>query len=105
MLMNYVELKLEIPTRMHFTDHYYIDREVWDKNLGKMKWVKSLTFWVDRVDGEPSALTFSILSTQLANLLESYLPENRYRNFEIEVTKRGSGFSTRFTVQAIPLSE
>ncbi len=102
MMMNYVELKEEIPKRLHFTDHYWVDRMIWDKDLGKEKMVRSLVFAVDTEDGEPSLKTFSVLSTKLAALLAPYLPDSRFRDFDITITAHGSGFMRFFTVEAAP---
>ena len=51
LLMNYVALVPGVPTRMHFTDHYYIDREIADKESGKPKKIHTLVFWVDELGG------------------------------------------------------
>lgn len=104
MLMNYVALEKDVPTRMHFTDHYFVEREVWDEKLGKFKMVRSLVFWVDQLNGEPTARTFSVLSENLANTLKAYIPDHTYVEFDFEITKQGEGFATRYQVQAIPSS-
>lgn len=103
MLMNYVSLGEGVPTRMHFTDSYYVEREVWDENFGRMKKVRSLVFWVDELGGEPAARTFSVLSKKLADLFDPYLVNNRFTEFDFVVTKKGEGFATEYTVQAIPV--
>lgn len=102
MLMNYIALETDVPTRMHFTDHYTVDREIWDKDLGKYKPVKSLVFWVDQLNGEPTARTFSVLSETLAAILRPYLPDHTYIDRDFVITKRGEGFGTRYEVQPIP---
>ena len=105
MLMNYIELKEAEPKRLHFTDNYIIEREIWDPNLDRTKVIRSLTFWCDREDGMPTAKTFSILSDKLAGLLEPYLPEHEYRMKEFIITKTGEGFVKQFSVQVIPFVE
>jgi len=102
MLMNYIDLKEGEPKRLHFTDHYIIEREIFDKNLDKVKTIKSLTFWCDREDAMPTAKTFSIMADKLAGLLAPYLPGNDYRTKEFIITKQGEGFTKRFSVQVIP---
>jgi len=104
MLMNYVALEKDVPTRMHFTDHYYVDREVWAKDLNKYKLIRSLVFWVDELNGEPAAKTFSVLSETLSNLLRPYLPNHTYVEHDFLITKQGEGFATKYQVQAIPKS-
>ena len=102
MLMNYVALEKEVPTRMHFTDHYTVEREIWDPALQKYKTVKSLVFWVDQVNGEATAKTFSVISEGLATMLRPYIPDHRYIDTDFLITRHGEGFSTRYEVQAIP---
>jgi len=105
MLMNYIPLVTDTPARMHFTDHYYVEREIWDKDLGKMKWVRSLVMWCDELDRAPVARSLSVLAKRLAALFEPYLAENRYREFDFVVTKRGEGFATNYSLEAIPRSD
>lgn len=105
MLMNYITLEKDTPTRMHFTDHYYVEREIWDPDLGRTRWVRSLVLWCDELEGEPSARTLSVLATKLADLFAPYLEGNRYRTFDFVVTKRGEGFATVYTLEAIPRKE
>lgn len=102
MLMNYVDLEKDVPTRMHFTDHYLVEREVWDKDLNRFKTIKSLVFWVDEVNGEPTAKTFSVISETLATMLRPSLPEHAYINYDYLITKHGEDFATRYEVQKIP---
>lgn len=102
MLMNYIALEKDVPARLHFTDHYTVEREVWDDKLGKFKPVKSLVFWCDELNGEPTAKTFSVLSEGLATILRPYLPNQTYVNNDFLITKRGEGFGTRYEVQPIP---
>lgn len=102
MLMNYVDLKKDTPTRMHFTDHYMVEREIWDPGLGRFKVVRSLVFWVDELDGEPTAKTFSVLSEKLASMLRPYLPNHTYVEKDFVITKHGEGFATTYTVEAHP---
>lgn len=98
LLANYIALKPGIPKRMHFTDHYYIDRQIMEKELGKMKPVRSLTFWVDEEDGQPVARTYSVLSQKLAAQLEPHLKDNRYRDFDVTLTEFGQGYSKDWTI-------
>jgi len=103
MLMSYLELPEDTPTRLHFSDHYYVKRMIWDKDLGKEKPIESLVMWVDRVDGGIAAQTFSVLSRRLYLQLAPYLPDSRFRDFDFVVTKAGSGFATSYEVIAIPI--
>lgn len=102
MLMNYIELEKDVPARLHFTDHYTVTREIWDKNLNRFKEITSLVFWCDELNGEPAARTFSVISESLATMLRPSLPNHEYINFDYVITKRGEDFSTRYEVQKVP---
>lgn len=105
LLMNYVALAPGIPTRMHFTDHYYIEREIADKETGKPKKIRGLVFWVDGLGGEDVARTFSILSQKLAAHFEPFLPNKEYTRYEFVITQMGEGFLKDWNVQPIRLPE
>lgn len=102
MLMNYLEIPRNVPTRVHFTDQYMIDRMIWDKDLKKEKPVRSLVLQVTEVNGEPAFLTFSVLSNKLYNQLAPYLPDNAFRDFDFVITRTGEAYQTEWTVLAIP---
>jgi len=101
MLSNYVRLEPGIPTRLHFTDDYIVDRQIADKETGKPKRIKSLVFWVDELNGEPVARTFSILSQKLAAHLEPFLPDKRYSGYDFIITEMGDGFYKDWNVQPV----
>ena len=100
-LMNYVALVPGVPTRMHFTDHYWIDREIADKETGKPKTIRSLVFWADELNGEPAARTFSILSQKLAAHFEPFLKDKGYTLYDFIITQMGEGFLKDWNVQPI----
>ena len=102
MLMNYVTLQKDTPTRLHFTDYYYVERLIYDKDLGRKKEVRSLVLWVDQLEGEPCAKTFSVLSPKLASEIEPYLKDESYKTFDWIITKRGEGFLTEWQVRREP---
>jgi len=101
LLMNYVSLAPGIPTRMHFTDDYYVDREIADRETGKPKRIRSLVFWVDELGGEDVARTFSILSQKLSAHFEPFLKDKRYTGYDFIVTQMGDGFLKDWNVQVI----
>lgn len=101
LLMNYVALAPGVPTRMHFTDDYYIDREIPDRESGKPKRIHSLVFWVDELEGEDVARTFSILSQKLAAHFDPFLKGKEYTNYDFIVTQMGDGFLKDWNVQVI----
>ena len=101
--MNYTILEDGVPKRVHLSDHYWVDRMIWDKDLGKEKPVRSLVFAVDREDYEPVMRSLSVLSNRLAAQFEPYLKDSHHRDFDFVITKTGSGFGTQYQVEAIPL--
>ncbi len=105
LLANYIRLFPGVPTRMHFTDKYLIDREIADRESGKPKTIKSLVFYVDEVNGEPASRTFSVLSQKLAAHMEPYLPDNEYRGYDFLITQMGEGFLKDWNVQVIKRPE
>jgi len=99
--MNYIALAPGVPTRMHFTDHYYIERIIADKETGKPKPIRSLVFWVDELGGEDCARIFSILSQKLAAHFEPFLKDKEYSHYDFIVTQIGEGFMKDWNVQPI----
>jgi len=101
LLMNYIALVPGVPTRMHFTDDYWVDREIADKETGKPKRIRSLVLWVDELNGEDCARTFSILSQKLAAHIEPYLKNKEYGGYDFIITQIGNGFLKDWNVQII----
>ena len=101
LLMQYIRLDPGMPTRMHFTDHYYIDREILERESGKPKTIKTLVFWVDELNGEDAARTFSILSQKLAAHFDPFLKDKGYVPYDFIVTQIGDGFLKDWNVQVI----
>lgn len=107
LLMNYVRLVPGVPTRLHFTDDYKVERTIADTETGKPKTIKSLVFWVDEVNGQPDARTFSLLSQKLSAHLEPYLKDKSYLRYDFIITQMGEGFMKDWNVQPIlrPITE
>ena len=101
MLMNYIALVPGVPTRMHFTDDYIVERSILEKESGKEKTVKSLIFWVDELNGEPAARTLSVMSQKLQAPLEPFRKGKEYLNYDFIITKMGEGFYVDWNVQTI----
>ena len=101
LLMNYIALAPGVPTRMHFTDDYYVDREIADRESGKPKRIKSLVLWVDELNGEAVARTFSVLSQKLSAHLEPFLKDKGYIPYDFIITQMGDGFLKDWNVQTI----
>lgn len=105
LLMNYIPLFPGVPTRMHFTDDYYVERTIADKETGKPKRIQSLVLWVDELNGEDCARTFSILSQKLAAHITPYLPDKEYGGYDFIITQIGNGFLKDWNVQIIKRPE
>jgi len=103
LLMNYIRLTPGVPTRMHFTDDYIVERDIPDKETGKPKRVRSLVFWCDRLEATPCAKTFSVLSDKLAAHLEPFRKDKEYTKYEFIITEVGDGFLKDWVVQPIRL--
>lgn len=101
MLMNYIALVPGMPTRMHFTDHYWVEREILERESGHAKPIKGWVYWVDELDGEPVARTFSVLSQKLNAHLEPFREGKDYTRYDFIITKIGDGFLADFNVQVI----
>ncbi len=100
-LANYIRLVPGVPTRLHFTDDYKIQRTIKDRDTGRDKKVDSLVFWVDTLEGEDVARTFSILSQKLSAHLEPFLANKRYIAYDFIITEVGEGFQKDWNVQPI----
>ena len=105
MLMNYIALAPGVPTRMHFTDDYEVDRTIADAETGKPKRIHSLIFQVDELNGEDVSRTFSILSQKLRAHFEPFLKDKRYEGYDYIVTQIGDGFMKDWNVQVIKRPE
>ena len=101
MLMNYISLSPGVPTRMHFTDDYIVERKIKDTESGKEKTIKSLIFWVDEHNGADVARTFSIMSDKLAAHFEPFRKDKEYTKYDFIITQMGDGFYKDWNVQPI----
>lgn len=105
-LTNYVKLIPGVPTRMHFTDDYNINRVIQDKERpDHTKRINSLVFQVDELEGEFVSRTFSIMSQKLAAHFEAYIPDRRYRDYDFIITQMGDGFLKDWNIQVIKRPE
>ncbi len=101
-LENYVVFEEGVPKRLHFTDHHLGDRDMPDPLIGITKRLTVLTMVVDQEDGYPVSKILSITANSLASQLAGYLPDRSYTRYDWEITRRGAGFSSRYTVIATP---
>jgi len=100
-LMNYIRSVPGVTLRMHFTDDYEITRSIMEKESGRLKRIKSLVFWVDELNGQDCARTYSVMSEKLWAALTPYLPDKGYLPYDFLITKMGDGFYTDWNVQVI----
>jgi len=103
-LGNIIILDSEIPERMHFTSHVIADRDITDPSTGGPGIRKVLEFSVDKLNGQPANAKFSTMSENLYAQLEAYLPNGIYRGYEFIITKRGSGYRTKYKVDKVLLA-
>ena len=105
LLMNYVALEPGVPTRMHFTDDYFILRDIAVPETGKTKKVSSWVYQVDELNGEDVNRTFSVLSQKLQAHLEPFLKDKEYTKYDFLITQMGEGFLKDWNVQLIKRPE
>lgn len=99
--MNYVPLYPGVPVRMHFSDDYLVTRTIQEKESGHPKEITGRVYWVDELEGEATARSFSVLSQKLAAHLEPFRKDKQYLKYDFIITKIGDGFLTDFNVQTI----
>ncbi len=102
-LGNYVILQDGVPERVHLVAHTLELRDVTDSRTLLPTKKNVAIFNVDRLNGQPVTAQLSVMAEGLYAKLEAYLPGQLYRGYEFIITKRGTGFTTRFSVEAIPL--
>ena len=105
LLMNYVKLEPGIPTRMHFTDDYFIERDIAVPETGKTKRISSWVYQVDELNGEDVNRTFSVLSQKLQAHFEPFLKDKAYTKYDFLITQMGDGFLKDWNVQLIKRPE
>jgi len=101
-LGNYIKLEDGVRKRLHFRDHVFVDREIRDPVLGRMKTVRTLTMFVDEEDGVKCDKVLSVVQEKLAAALAPYLPGKRYVNFTFTILRQGTGFRSEFVVGVEP---
>lgn len=101
LLMNYIALVTGVPTLMHFTDDYEVTRTIIEKESGKPKKLTTFVFYVDELNGEPCAKTFSILSQKLLNQFQPYLKDKEYTKYDFILCESGAGFYKDWEFRAI----
>jgi len=92
-LENWVKLPPGKVVCMHFKEHRVTPREITDPFFGTKRTVTSLLFLVDRVDGAPVDMTFSVVSEKLASEFEPYLADGSYRDYVWCLVKDEAGWT------------
>ena len=103
-LGNIVILTADTPERMHFTDHVIATRDITDPLTGRPGVRKVLEFNVDKLNGVAVDAKFSTMAEGLYGQFEAFLVGKLYRGYEFIVTRRGSGYRTKYTVDKLPYS-
>lgn len=103
-LGNWVMLESDVPERMHFTDHLVEARDTTDPTTGRPTTRNVLVFSVDRLNGASVNAKFSTMAETLYAQLEAFLPNQVYRQYEFIITKRGTGYRTKYTVDKVLLA-
>ena len=102
MLMNYIALTPDVPLRMHFSDHYWVESDIYDPLLQITKRVQRLVMWVDELESQFTGRSFSILSNKLSSHLGPYMANKNYVNHDFIITKTGQGYNTNYIVEVVP---
>lgn len=105
LMTNYVKLVSGVPTRMHFSDDYIVERDIQDPETGRIKRIRGLVLWVDRLGAKDCGKSFSVLSEKLRTQLEPFLKDKLYQKYEFIITEMGAGFYKDWTVEPILISE
>ena len=92
-LENWVKLPPGKVVCMHFKEYRVTPRQITDPFFGTERTVTSLLFLVDRVDGAPVDMTFSVVSERLAQEFEPYLEDGSYRDYTWCLVKDVEGWT------------
>jgi len=103
-LQNYVILETGVPARVHFASHVIERRTITDPRTLQPATRNVLVFDVDRLNGKEVMAKYSVMAEKHAAQFEAYLAGELYRGYDFIITKRGEGFRTVWTVEAIPLA-
>ncbi len=108
-LQNYVEFTDGVPERMHFTSHVWEQITLADRLTGKPSMRNRLVMTVDEINGSktdshglPIVARISCLAQGLVAKIEPYLAGDVYKNYDFIVTRTGTDYLTRYSVQVIP---
>ena len=103
-LGNYVLLENGVPERMHFAGYVMDKRDITDPRTLQPTTRNVCVFTVDRLNGKDTSAMFSVMAEKLFAQLSPYLPRDSYKQYEWVITKTGSGFTTNYSVERIPIS-
>lgn len=101
-LENYITLEPGKTEVLHFKDHAMRRTRMRDPLTGQEKTVTALVLTVDERGGVVADTLLSIIQEKLAAALAPYLEGQRYRQYTFALTRRGSGFTTEWEIQALP---
>lgn len=101
-LENYITLEPGKTEVLHFRDHAYRSFVMRDPLTKQEKTVKALVLTVDERGGVVADTLLSIIQEKLASQMDAYVKGQRYRHYTFAITRRGTGFTTEWEVQALP---
>lgn len=101
-MRNWLELQNGVPARLHFADHHEDTPTLTDVNTGAPTRRNRLVMDVDSLNGRAVVTQLSILADKLKAMIEPYLPDKAYRNYDFVLTQTGDGYQRRWSLQVIP---
>lgn len=97
----YVVLKENIPVLLKFSDHYVMNKEIFDEKAKRTKTVQTLQFVVSHLNGKPVNMEWSVLSFKLQERLKPYIDSGQWKTRVFKVTKHGKGFHTKYELEVL----
>jgi hypothetical protein len=101
-LQNIIILEPNKPARLHFIDHRVETITITDPSTGGPGIRQRLVFEVDSLNGVAVASKLSTMARGLADKFAGYLPKKTYTDYDFIITQSGTGYQTRYFVEAVP---
>ena len=98
LLDNVVFLRPGVPTELHFSNHTVGPVVMEDPITALVRPVETLTFVVDRQNGNPVNKVYYVTSERHAADFRPFLDDRSYRLYTWTITRWGEGLLTRWTV-------
>ena len=78
---------------MHWKEVWEGKRPITDSYFKVVRRPQGMVFLVDRLDGKPVDMSFSVLSDRLRKELQPYVEDGSFRDYEWCLVKEGGEFS------------